>query len=168
MKKICTLIINFLFAGVIVAQEKLPNPKIGKNETEVTSFIMADRDLAYGGQLVYRLSVLKKLKTGAGILYGANYATNAIERNTHGYGAVFADVLHFFGQRQKWSLGGQIGHGFYNHDYVKAGIYYSISGNYRAIVSKKVLFTTSLFIGNRNFDGYSISYLAGLKAGIVF
>ena len=173
MKKTCTLIINLLFVGVILAQEKLPNPKIGKNETEITSFIMTDYKLAYGGQFIYRLSVLRKLKTGAGILYGANYTSDAIGQSTHGYGAVFADILQFLGHRQKWSLGGQLGQGIYNDDYVKAGIYYSISGNYRAIVSKKLLFATSLFIGYRNFHnsyGYSVynTVLVGLKAGIVF
>ncbi len=167
MEKICILLFSFSFSMVAFAQKKT-NSKIGKNETEITSFIMADDDLAYGVQLVYRFSVLKKLKTGAGIFYGANYNAHATGGDTHGYGAVFADVLQFLGQRQKWSIGGQIGHGFYNHDYIKAGIYYSISGNYRAIVSKKLLFTTSLFFGYRSIDGGNIYHLVGLKAGLVF
>ena len=77
MKKICTLIINLLFVGIIVAQEKLPNPKIGKNEMEVTTFIFADEKLVFGGEFVYRLSVKKKWKVGGGILYGADYAVLA-------------------------------------------------------------------------------------------
>lgn len=178
MKKTCILIF-ILSITTFAFSQKNHNPKIGKKETEITSFIMADLDLAYGGQLVYRLYVIKKLKLGAGILYGANYEENGFDPGTFGYGAVFADVLQSLGNRQKWSFGGQIGHGIYNHDYrtynykIKAGIYYSISANYRAIVSKKLLINNSLFIGYRNFHdsrGYpeNNTGLIGLKAGIVF
>ena len=74
MKKIGILLFSLLFTATIFSQKKLPNPKIGKNETEISSFIMADDYLAFGGQLVYRLSVIKKLKIGGGVLYGANYS----------------------------------------------------------------------------------------------
>lgn len=173
MKKIYILLFSFSFTIPAFAQK--PNPKIDKNETEITAFIMTDYDLAYGGQLVYRLSPSKKLKLGAGILYGAN--NPSFDQGTFGYGAVFVDALYFLGPRQKWSFGGQIGHGIYNQDNgnykVKAGIYSDISANYRAIVSKKLLLTTALFIGYRNFRdtrGYPInnSSLVGLRAGIVF
>src|SRR5512141_1645649 len=101
MLKIGILLFSFSFTIATFAQRKL-NTKVGKNETEKTYFIMsAGFDLAYGGQLVYRLSVLKKLKIGAGVLYGANYNVNAIDPNTFGYGAVFADAVHFLGLRQK-------------------------------------------------------------------
>jgi hypothetical protein len=60
--------------------------------------------------------------------------------------------MQFLGRREKWSFGGQLGHGFYKDDYgLKAGIYYSISCNYRAILSERLLFTTSLSLGYRNF-----------------
>ena len=178
MKKIYILLFSFSLGIAAFAQRKL-NPKIGKNETEIASFIMGDDYLAYGGQLVYRLAVTKKIKLGAGILYGANYEEGGFDPGTFGYGALFADALKFLGHRQKWSFGAQIGHGIYNHDLhnydykMKAGIYYSMSSNYRAIVSKKLLFTTSLFIGYRNFHdtiGYpeNNTVLVGLKAGIVF
>jgi hypothetical protein len=92
-----------------------------------------------------------------------------------GYGAVFADVLEFLDPRQKWSIGFQLGHGIYDDDYpyLDAGMYYSISSNYRAIVSNKLLINTSLLIGYRNFhysDGpvKSNSAFVGLKTGIVF
>ena len=176
MRKIFILVFSFSFTIGAFTQKKA-NPTIGKNETEITSFIMGDLDLAYGGQLVYRLFVLKGIKLGAGILYGANYDDNFIDPGTFGYGAVFADVLQFFGNSQKWGLGGQIGHGIYNRDYInykiKAGIYYSISANYRAVVSKKILINASLFTGYRNFHntlGYRENniVLVGLKAGVVF
>ena len=77
MKKICTLIINLLFVVAIVAQEKMPNPMIGKNEMEASTFIFGDESLVFGGEFVYRLSVKKKWKVGAGILYGADYAVLA-------------------------------------------------------------------------------------------
>lgn len=177
MLKICILLFSFSCTIPAFAQRK-SNPKIGKNETEITSFIMGDDYLTYGGQLVYRLSVIKRLKIGAGILYGANsnYLASAVDRNILGYGAVFADALQFLGQRQKLGVGGQIGHGIYNDSYrkLKAGVYYSIFANYRAIVSKKVLITTSLFFGYRNFHfegqqgSINNSALSGLKLGIVF
>lgn len=179
MKKIGILLFSLLFTATIFSQKKLPNPKIGKNETEISSFIMADDYLAFGGQLVYRLSVIKKLKIGGGVLYGANYKGYAYDHNLYGYGAVFADALQFLGHREKWSFGGQLGHGIYNPDHgydteLKAGIYYSISCNYRAIVSKKILFTTSLLMGKRNFVYQSggpapgNSGFIGLKFGVVF
>ena len=166
MKRICTLIINLLFVGVLFAQEKLPNPKIGKNEMEVSAFIFEDESLVFGGEFVYRLSVKKKWKVGAGVLYGADYE---VFDAPGGYGAAFTDIMLFSGHRQKWSYGGQVGYGIFHYkqfgsEYLYDGLYYSISANYRAILSKKLLFNTSLFIGNR----YYYSYLAGLKAGIVF
>lgn len=176
MRKISILIAVFLVT--VNAMSQKPNPTIGKKETEITSFIMgAGFDLVYGGQLVYRVSALKKLKIGAGILYGANSDVDGFS-TTWGYGAVFADAVQFLGHRQKWSFGGQLGHGFHNRDNggyseLKPGIYYSISANYRAIISKKLLFTTSLLTGYRNFhnkygnpeDNFGFT---GLRFGIVF
>ena len=176
MKQICTLLFYCSFAIVAFAQKK-SNLIIDKNETEITSFIIGDLDLLYGGQMVYRLHVQKKIKLGAGILYGANYDNSYYQPGTFGYGAVFADVLQFLGNRQKWGFGGQLGHGIYNRDYsnykIKAGIYFTISANYRAIVSKKILINTSLFTGYRNFHntlGYRENnvVLLGIKAGIIF
>jgi hypothetical protein len=166
MKKICTLIINLLFVGIIVAQEKLPNPKIGKNEMEVSAFIFSDESLVFGGEFVYRLSVKKKWKVGAGVLYGADYE---VYDAPGGYGAAFTDIMLFSGRRQKWSFGSQIGYGIFHYEqfgseHLYDVLYYSISANYRAILSKKILFNTSLFIGDR----YYYSYLVGFKAGIVF
>ncbi len=177
MRKAKTLLLSILFTAIAFSQKKSSNPKIGKNETEISSFIMADDYLAFGVHLAYRLSVLKRLKIGAGILYGVQYQGNSYD--PFGYGAVFADALQFLGHREKWSFGGQVGHGIYNPDHgynteVKAGIYYSISCNYRAIVSKKMLFTTSLLMGKRNFVYKSggpapgNSGFIGLKFGVVF
>ena len=58
MRKICILLLGFCFTIPAFAQKKI-NPTIGKNETEISSFIMGDEDLAFGGQLVYRLCVKK-------------------------------------------------------------------------------------------------------------
>jgi len=117
------------------------------------------------------------LKVGAGVLYGADYAVLALPgiKDIDGYGAAFADIMLFGGHREKWCYGGQIGYGIFNDDKdpyysskTHGGIYYSISVNYRAIISKKMLLTNSLFIGYRNnVIGYFPSFL-GLKAGIVF
>jgi hypothetical protein len=85
--------------------------------------------------------------------------------------------MQFIGRRQKWSFGGQLGAGFYKEDVytnkLKAGLYLSISYNYRAIISEKLLIITSLFTGYRDFHyDYGVaaenSGLVGLKAGIVF
>ncbi len=174
MQKFWILIFCLLFTGTAFSQKR-PNPKIGKNETEVSAFILADDYPAFGGQFIYRLSVIKKLKIGAGILYGANHQ-EPYESDFYGYGAVFADALQMLGYREKWSFGGQIGHGIYNSKRtgLKAGIYYSLSCNYRAIVSKKILFTTSLAMGKRNFVYESggpapgNSGFIGLRFGVVF
>ena len=121
---------------------------------------------------------IKKLKIGAGVLYGANYV-DSYDPEFYGYGAVFADALQFLGHREKWSFGAQVGHGIYNHELgydvkLKAGMYSSISCNYRAIVSKKMLFTTSLVMGKRKFHYDQYPYIPGnsgflgLKFGVVF
>jgi hypothetical protein len=163
-----------LFITVTAFSQKKSNPTIGKNETEITSFILGDNYLAFGAQVVYRLPATKTLKVGAGAMYGANYA-DTYESDFYGYGALFADVMQFLGRREKWSFGGQLGHGFYKDDYgLKAGIYYSISCNYRAILSERLLFTTSLSLGYRNFHYGEANYwpsnvsFIGLKFGVVF
>jgi hypothetical protein len=177
MKNIYISIFYLLFTVIAFSQEK-SNPKINKNETEISSFIMADNSLAYGGEIVYRLSVIKNLKIGGGLLYGVN-GVDPVNSDISGYGAVFADAIQFLGRRQKWGFGGQIGHGIYNRDYgslkQKAGIYYSISSNYRAIVSGKLLLNISLFLGYRNFHYKETQGLqpensgfVGFRLGIVF
>lgn len=173
IQKAWLLLFSLLLIVTAFSQKRF-NPKIGKNETEISSFILGDDYLAFGGQFVYRLPATKTLKVGAGAMYGANYA-NTYESDFYGYGALFADVMQFLGRREKWSFGGQLGHGFYHDDYdLKAGIYYSISCNYRAILSKRLLFTTSLSLGYRNFHygeannwPSNISFI-GLKFGVVF
>ncbi len=112
------------------------------------------------------------------------------------YGAAFADVAQFLpiGKRQKWNIGGEIGHGVYKEEHkfddstVKgfnkliAGMYYSISGSYRMIISKKVLLIVSVFSEFRNLrwigraDFPSIERFkeirkysgSGVKLGLVF
>lgn len=175
MKKIYALVF-YLLSAVTVFSQKKSNPKIGRNEAEISSFVFVDNYLAFGAQFSYRLSVIKKLKIGAGGLYGINY--NEDFDHSSGYGAVFLDALQFLGHREKWSFGGQIGHGIYNEDYgtykVKAGLYCSISCNYRAVISQKLLFATSLSMGYRNFhtenqglqpENYA---LVGLRFGFIF
>jgi hypothetical protein len=173
LRKTILRLLGISFTAVAFSQKK-SNPKIGKNETDVSSFILADNYLAFGGQVVYRWSVSRDLKIGGGGLYGANLE-DTYESDFYGYGAVFADVMQFLGHREKWSFDGQLGHGIYNNYYgLKAGIYYSISCIYRAIVSKKMLLATSLVIGERNFHS-EYGRLAegspgfmGLRFGVVF
>jgi hypothetical protein len=76
-QKICILLFSLLFSATIFSQKR-SNPKIGKDETEVSSFILADDYLAFGGQFVYRLYVTKKLKIGAGALKGRNLLFNLV------------------------------------------------------------------------------------------
>ncbi len=179
MRKTCILIFSLLFTVFVFAQKKLPNTKIGKNETEITSFILADDSWVLGGQLAYRIYFKKNLKIGAGGLYAANYNYSPIQKNALGYGAAFADIMQFIGHRQKWSLGGQMGLGFYKSRFgntvkIKTGVYYSISGNYRAIVSRRLLISVSPFIGFRKFHYFAQILpennpgLIGLRLGIVF
>jgi hypothetical protein len=172
MRKTCLLLFGISLTTLSFSQKK-SNPKIARNETDISAFMMADNDVAFGAEVVYRLSVTKNLKIGGGVLYGANYEGGV--GDPFGYGAVFADVMQFLGHRQKWSFDGQLGHGIYDNDYgLKAGIYYSISCNYRAILSKKMLFTTSLVMGERNFHNGYFEYLpgnsafVGLRFGVVF
>lgn len=145
----------------------------------VSPFIFVDDRLVFGGEFVYRVSVKKKSKIGAGILYGADYAVLALPniKDIDGYGAGFTDIMLFSGHREKWCFGSQIGYGIYNDDKrtyysnkTLGGIYYSISANYRAILSKKLLFTNSLFIGHRTLYSYgtNLAFFVGFKTGFVF
>jgi len=178
MQKIVPLIAGLFSALSVFSQKKLPNPTIGKNEIEISSFMLSDNKLAFGGEFIYRLSLKGKLKIGAGGLYGPDFQNDFSSEYLSGYGAAFADVVLFTGRREKWSFGGQLGQGIHHsyHGYdagLKAGIYYSLSCNYRAIVSKKLLFNTSLITGRRNFHfegGWTPgnSGFIGLRFGIVF
>ncbi len=104
----CLLAVLFCSCFTVVAfSQKKSNPKIGKNETEISSFIIADDYLAFGVHLAYRLSVLKKLKIGAGILYGTNDAETF--ESFYGYGAVFADAMQFLGIGKNGALGAKSG-----------------------------------------------------------
>lgn len=204
--KILIAIPGLLFTVIVFAQKKMPNPTIGRKETEITlfnlqsnnsGFISGDRN-ALGGQLVYRLPWKKNLKAGAGALIAADYDEyHKFESGVFAYGAAFADITQFIGKRQKWSVSGQAGHGFYKREYkydsptakgfnkYTGGMYYSLSVNYRMIISKKILITFSLFDGFRNFRLRSVTeyhsppsiqrykwvekhFGAGLKLGIVF
>src|SRR5689334_2158322 len=109
LRKIYLLLFGISLTTLAFSQKK-SNSKIGKNETDISSFIMADNDVAFGAEVVYRISVTKNLKLGGGILFGINYEDGL--GRPYGYGAVFADAMQFLGQRQKWSFGGQIGQGF--------------------------------------------------------
>jgi hypothetical protein len=144
-----------LFTAIAFSQKKSSNPKIGKNETEISSFIMADDYLAFGVHLAYRVSLLKKLKIGGGLC--TEPTTRILNLNFMGMELYSPMQCSFSAVGKNWSFGGQIGHGIYNQEFssvsykLKAGLYWSISCNYRAIVSKKMLFTTSLLMGKRNF-----------------
>ena len=173
------LLLGFNITIIGSAQEKMTS-KIGQNEAEASVFVLGDGDLAYGLELIYRFSIISKTKIGAGILYGINHEGTYGNYRNGGYGTVFADALQLLGEREKWGVGGQFGKGIYNRDLgfdkLRGGIYYSISGNYRIIISKKLLLTTSLFFGHRNFrykntgNNYSLNYelFTGCKLGVVF
>jgi len=169
MRKICIVPFSFLVTVIVVAQKKLPNSKIGKNEIEITLLNLRDDSKGFiankrkvlGGEVVYRLSWKKYTKVGIGVLVAADY--EKLGSDLFGYGAVFSDVTQFIGKRQKWSVSGQLGHGMYNRKYefddsiakgfdkYAGGMYYSISVNYRAIASKKILIIISPFFSLRNF-----------------
>jgi hypothetical protein len=207
MRKLFILVVSQFLASIIFSQEKLSNPKIGKNETEISLVYLLDSYKAYfpasrqalGGEVIYRWSLKKYTKVGAGFLIAADFPNNGegLRPDVIPYGAMFADLMQFLGSRQKWSMGGQIGYSIYNressHDdstvkYTNrftGGMYYSISLNYRAIISKKVFLNLSSSLVLRNFQSTTIEEFHsppsvqenkevqshtgfGFKAGIVF
>lgn len=175
------LILPFLFVGIFSFAQKKSNPLVGKKEIETSFLSLVDEHLFFGGQVTCRVPLKKSFKVGAGVLYGVDYDDNTYLVDAFGYGGIFADIIKFLGARQKWSFNGQIGHGVYKRSWgsgsipLVAGIYYSISPSYRAIISKRTLFTTALLIGYRNFHYkkseftyfYNFGFV-GIKAGIVF
>jgi hypothetical protein len=175
MRKICILIFGLLLTVIAFSQKKLPNTKIGKNETEITLFNLQDNRMGFdnrealGGQIVYRMSWKKNTKIGIGVLLAADYDDyNRLRSNVFAYGAAFADVTQFIGKRQKWSVGVQAGHGIYKREYKTdnfvekgfnkwtGGMYYTFAVSYRAIISKKILIIVSSFSGIRNFRQRSV------------
>jgi hypothetical protein len=173
MQKICILFFCFSFTIAVFAQKK-SNPTIGKKEFEIsliffsenrqqeTYYYTSPRDLA-GVQIVHRWAWKKYTKIGVGGLAGADNYDPINESDFVPYGALFGDITQFIGKRQKWSVGGQIGHGIFKRERkiedtnVKAvfkntaGMYYSISFNYRPIISKKILMVVSPVYTFRNF-----------------
>jgi hypothetical protein len=79
MQKIVTLIAGLFSALSVFSQKKLPNPTIGKNEIEISSFMLTDNKLAFGGEFIYRLSLKGKLKIGAGGLYGPDFQNDFLQ-----------------------------------------------------------------------------------------
>lgn len=169
MEKICIFIAVLLFT--ITAMSQKPNPKIGKNEFEISLSYFREHSADYsfqnlaGAQMVYRWSWKKSTKVGAGGMVAVQDYDPLSESDFVPYGALFGDITQFIGKRQKWSFGGQIGHGifkreqkyentYYNYKGVNkhtAGMYYSISFNYRSIISKKILMVVSPVYTFRNF-----------------
>ena len=177
MQKTYSLLVSLLFFVVAFAQKR-PNPKIGKNETEISIYSFQDsrgadaysqgRD-ALGAQCVYRLTCKKYTKIGAGILAAADYSSYyKFERDVFPYAALFANVTQFMGSRQKWSMDGQVGHGIYKREYrhedaifsgfnkYSGGMYYSLVICYRVIVSKKIIITIAESYSIRNFQRRSV------------
>lgn len=167
MEKICTLIAILLFT--VSAMSQKPNPKIGKNEFEISLFYFREHSADYslqnfvGTQIVYRWSWKRYTKIGVGGLAGIqDYDPLDYEADVVPYGALFGDITQFIGKRQKWSFGGQIGHGIFKREQKfenanskvvnkrSAGMYYSISFNYRSIISKKILMVVSPVYTFRN------------------
>jgi hypothetical protein len=149
-----------------------PNPTIGKKEFEISFSFFREHSADYsyqnlvGGQIVHRWPWKKYTKVGIGGLAGVqDYDPLDYEADYVPYGALFGDITQFIGKRQKWSFGGQIGHGifkreqkghndYYNYTEVvkhTAGMYYSISFSYRSIISKKILMVVSPVYTFRNF-----------------
>ena len=172
MKRLYLLAFTLCFAITAIAQKKL-NPKIGKNETEISLFysedyrrpdFYSDGIRSMGGEVIYRKSWRKSTKIGGGLMLARN-ENSYFRLEGHFYGAAFADIAQFLpiGKRQKWSISGQIGHGIYKEEHkfndsttkgfikLTAGMYYSISGSYRMIISKRVLLVISVFSEFKNF-----------------
>jgi hypothetical protein len=170
MQKFPILILCLLLFTNLAAQ-KNPNSKIGKKEAEATFFVLQDNvesagfiKAQFGAQLVYRWPVRKYTKIGGGGSLTAEIGDYVgTSKNVFLYGTLFADITQFFGERQKWSASGQIGHVIYNDEnefetvyyqgFTKrtGGMYYSVSFSYRAIISKKTLFVVGPFWNLRNF-----------------
>ena len=168
MQKICIPIFYLLFTVAAFSQKKLPNPKIGNNETEINLFNSWDQGrmqtrTLFGCEAIYRVAWRKFTKLGGGVLVAADQPQYLYEAKVKFYGAVFADITQFAGKRQLLSINGRIGHGIYKEKYEfddsmsngfnkwTAGMYYSIGTTYRIIVSKRILITTSVFIFSRSF-----------------
>jgi hypothetical protein len=178
MRKLFLLIVSHSLAAIIFSQDKLPNPKIGKNETEISLVYLLDSYKSYptksrqalGGSVVYRWSLKKYTKAGAGFLIAADFPNygKGLQPDVIPYGAMFADIMQFLGRRQKWSMNGQIGYSIYNReagfddstlkytDRITGGMYYSISLNCRMIIAKKILLNLSTSLVLRNFQNTTI------------
>jgi len=172
MQKICILLFSFSFTIAAFSQKRL-NTKIEKNEFEISLFYVSEHERGIydfysiqnlaGTQIVHRWSWKKYTKVGVGGLAGIQNYDPIYQSDYVPYGALFGDITQFIGQRQKWSVSGQIGHGIFkrtrkvedaNYKGVNkntAGMYYTISFNYRSIISKKILIVVSPVYTFRNF-----------------
>ena len=167
--------LGLLLTTVAFAQKKFPNPKIGKNETEINLFSSSDQGysgtekILLGCEAIYRVPWGKATKLGGGILLGADKYVNWFEEPTNFYGALFADITQFIGRRQLWGIDGRIGHGIYKDKFeiddslVKGftkwtgGLYYSVGLAYRVVVSKKIIVGASVYFAIRNLRRTSVA-----------
>lgn len=197
------ILIATLFIAITAISQK-PNPVIGKKEFEISLFYsdeVAKAPLSYqhltGTQIVHRWSWKKYTKLGAGGVAAVIDYDPIGESDNVVYGALFGDITQFIGQRQKWCVSGQIGHGIFKRELKgensngkevykhTAGMYYSISFSYRSVISKKMLFVVSPAYTLRNFRQnvtretysppsvveYTLSHKysgLGIRLGIVF
>ncbi len=170
MRLTCILLFSLLLS-ITAFSQKSPNPKIGKSETEINLFNSWDKKYYYskrrqvGCEAIYRISWRKSTKLGGGALLAIDQPVFLYEDKVKFYGTLFADIKQFVGKRQLLSIDGRIGHGIYKDEYEfddsmskgfskwTAGMYYSMGPAYRIVVSKKIVFTTSVFIFRRNFRG---------------
>ena len=204
------MIKNYLVLTAIVsilslkanAQKVLQNNLIGKSEFEFSASFLGSKYYELSPiEFIFRKPIGKSIKFGGGgrlVLGGLN------ESKTRWQSAIFLDIAKFIGERQKWSINLQPGYEFYkyqslnypgfsttngNYTYFNkenGGAYFSIGGNHRAIVGKKLQIITGIynsyqFLNQLQFTTYQsnpsqviksnyrkANIGLGLKVGIVF
>ena|SRR2546423_4490192 len=141
------------------AQRTLPNCKINNREVELLIFGgLNERGITFGGLVDYRFPLKKGWK--AGVAVSLEY------EDQHGnlLTVVAGDILKLFGSRQKWSLAGNLGYGFYKYEHMystasynklyqeKGGLTFLIRANRRAIISKNLQLTTGIYFSHQTFS----------------
>lgn len=151
-----------------LAQEQIPNPKIGKHEFEFSGSFLGSNYSEFGAELIYRRPAGKLYKLGG----GARLSFGSLnEPRSDLYPGLLLDATRFIDRRQKWTINVQCFYSFYSketgtwpgYDPVKGfyeyslkrnmGFTYILGGNHRSLISRgKKQILTSLFLSMQNVE----------------
>lgn len=196
------LFASFFLVLSLSAQKILPNTKIGKQEFEFNTSFLGSNFSEFSSSLIYRKPIGDMMKMGGGMKLAWGLLNEPRGKRKY-YPSIVLDIARFIAERQKWSINLQPEYYFFKRrnsftgndpvkgpydaeSQLKFGFAFSIGGNHRAIISKRLQIITGIFnsyqyVKNEVIRKYQsnpnqpevfrhnkFSIGAGLKVGLIF